>query len=192
MRPLLCFVFSFGFLAHSQAQSTLYYDRTSFLSDARVTGTVGIDFDGYVTGTVLTGLTIGGVTFGSPSGSQLTVINGSTGVRFPLSPSTSPNVLSPGGSDAGIEDDDLELTFENPTPFFGLDVVFDDPDGASYVGVTFYDVGNNVIDSNSFIPAPAGAPGYQFVGLAADSALIKRLVFNEFDDTAPDDHVAYD
>ena len=173
-------------------QSTLYYDRSSFLGDSRVTNPLSINFDSHAVGTVLNGATLLGVNFGSPSGSQLIVITGISGVRYGMSPSTLSNVLSPGGNDAGIEDDDLELTFTNPIPHFGLDVVFDDPDGASYVGVTFYDADNNALAANGFIPAPAGAPGHQFVGLVTDGSLIKRVTIDEFDPSPPDDHVAYD
>jgi hypothetical protein len=109
-----------------------------------------------------------------------------------MSTSTAPNVLSPGGSSTSLENDDLELTFATPVKSAGLDVVFDVPDGQSFLGVTFFDTSNIAIASNSFIPAPIGFPGFQFVGLVTDSPIIKRVVFNDFDPSPNDDHVAYD
>jgi hypothetical protein len=176
----------------SSPAQTLYFDRTSFMTDSRVSGTTTVNFDSQAVGTDLTGQTLSGATFTPNSASPLLVISGATGVRFPMSPSSGLNLLSPGGSNTSLEDDGLIITFGIPTQAAGLDVVFDVPDGASFVGVSFFDASNTLIASNSFIPAPSGAPGYQFVGLVADTAIIKRIVFTEFDPTAPDDHVGYD
>jgi len=175
--------------AHAQ---TFYTDRTAFNADPGAAGTTTIDFDGFATGTDLTGSTLSGATFTAPGSSPLTVIAGATGVRFPDSPSSGANILSPGGSDPNLQNDDLDITFATPVQAAGLDVVFDVPDGASFVGVTFFDSLNNVLFSNGFIPAPSGAPGFQFVGFVSNSANIKRVSFDEFDDTAFDDNVAYD
>jgi hypothetical protein len=174
---------------------TLYYDRASFLGDGRIANaaTGNVTFDSYAAGADLTGATISGVAFNAPGSSPLTVIAGSTGVRNAMTPSTGLNVLSPGGSNAGLEDDDLSVTFSTPVQAAGMDVVFDAPDGASFVRAYFYDAGSNLLAaSNGDIPAPNGPPGYQFVGLVADTALIARIVFDEWDGSAPDDNVAYD
>jgi MYXO-CTERM domain-containing protein len=189
--------FCFAFLATlslGRAQVSVYYDRLSFLADSRIASASfsAANFDGFSTGTDLTNATVSGATFATNSSGPLQVIAGSTGVRFAMSPSSGLNVLSPGGSDPSLEDDGLIITFAVPVQAAGMDVVFDVPDGASYVSVTFYDDLNNVLASNGFIPSPSGAPGYQFVGLAADSALIKRIMFTEFDPSANDDNVAYD
>ena len=109
-----------------------------------------------------------------------------------MSASTAPNVLSLGGGATNLEDNELGLTFATPVQAAGLDVVFDVPDGQSFLGVTFFDTSNVAIVSNGFIPAPNGPPGFQFVGLVTDNPIIKRVVFNDFDLTAFDDHVAYD
>ncbi len=174
------------------AAASLYYDRPAFLADPGISSTASINFDSYATGTDLTNQTVLGVTLQAPGSSPLLVIAGSDGVRNPMSPSSGTNVLSPGGTNTGLEDDDLELVFATPVRGAGLDVVFDAPDGASFVGVTFYDASGSVLALNGFIPAPSGAPGYQFVGFVSDSANIKRVVFDEFDGSAADDHVAYD
>lgn len=171
---------------------TYYTSRTAFLADGAVTTTTAIDFDTLTPGTDLTNQTLSGVTFGAPAASPLLVILGSTGVRNPMSPSTPLNVLSPGGSSTTLEDDDLSLLFATPVRAAGLDVVFDDPDGLSFVSISFFDPSNTLLFSDGFIPSPAGAPGYQFVGLVSSSANIARIVLDEFDGSPPDDHVAYD
>ena len=81
-----------------------------------------------------------------------------------------------------------------PVRAAGLDVVFDVPDGASYVGVSFLDAAGNLLGQDTFIPAPNGAPGYQFVGFVASGSGpgIKSIRFDEFDGSANDDNVAYD
>lgn len=182
-----------GFVAGAaQAAPVFYTNSGAFLADGRVTTTTLIDFDGFAVGTDLTGSTVSGATLTAPGTGPLQVINGAAGVRFSMFASTLPNVLSPGGANPNLQDDDLLVTFVNPVQAAGLDVVFDAPDGASFVSVTFFDASGAVIFSNGFIPAPAGAPGFQFIGLVADSAIIKSMLFNEFDDSAADDNVAYD
>lgn len=180
-----------GVLAPAGAQS-LYYDRTTFLADSSVGATTGISFDSSAPGTDLSGATISGATFTSPAASPLLVISGATGVRFPMSPSSGLNLLSPGGSNPALEDDGLVITFAVPTNAAGLDVIFDAPDGASYVSVSFYGAGDVLLAQNTFIPAPVGAPGYQFVGLVMTTSQITKIVLSEFDPTSPDDHVGYD
>jgi hypothetical protein len=182
----------FALIPLNAGATGLYYDRAVFLGDPGVGATSAINFDSDATGTDLTGKTVSGVTFQAPGSSPLLVIAGSAGVRNSMSPSSGLNVLSPGGSNTALENDDLELVFAAPVQAAGLDVVYDAPDGASFVGVTFYDATGAVLASNGFLPAPIGAPGYQFVGFVSASANIKRIVFDEFDGSPPDDHVAYD
>ena len=111
-----------------------------------------------------------------------------------MSPSSGLNVLSPGASDPTLQQDDLEVVFGTPVRAAGLDVVFDAPDGLSFVSVIFYDAGGTLLCGNGFIPSPVGAPGYQFVGCASPVANIARILVDEFDDTSDfsDDNVAYD
>ncbi|HEY3281573.1 MAG TPA: hypothetical protein VGN26_04815, partial [Armatimonadota bacterium] len=61
-----------------------------------------------------------------------------------------------------------------------------------FVSVTFMDKDGHTLASNGFIPSPSGAPGYGFVGCVSTTGNIKKILFNEFDDSAPDDNVAYD
>lgn len=179
--------------ALTQAEAAgIYTNRASFLADGQVTSVANIDFDGLTSGTVLTGTTLAGATLNGASGQDLIVIPAASGVRNTLSASSGANVLSPGGSDPSIENDDLVITFTTPVQAFGLDVVFDAPDGASFVGVSFFDASDTLLASNGFIPAPNGSPGFQFIGLVSDSANIARVVFDEFDPSPGDDNVAYD
>ncbi len=189
---LVSAVVAFG-AGHALAGGNLYFDRGQFNADANTGATLTEDFDGYASLTDLTNQTLSGMTLTGPdANTPLIVIEGATGVRFPMSPSSGKNVLSPGGSNPGIENDDLTVTFATPVQAFGLDVVFDVPDGASFVSVVFRDVTGAIIASNGFIPCPNGAPGYQFVGYVADSAVIASVTFDEFDGSANDDNVAYD
>jgi len=185
-------LFAALFCAAPVANAQIVFSRTTFLADPRVGTTTSINFDTDSIGTNYTNQTVSGVTFGAPGTSPLSVISGATGVRFAMSPSSGANVLSPGGSGPSLEDDDLSLTFATAVQATGLDVVFDVPDGLSFVGVTYFDAANNVLASNSFIPSPNGAPGYQFVGYISNSANIKRVVFDDFDPSPNDDNIAYD
>lgn len=171
---------------------TMYFDRLAFNADPNTGATVVEDFDGDAPLTDLTNQTRSGMMLTSPSGSPLTVIQAGSGVRFPMNASSGANVLSPGGSDKSMQDDDFTILFTTSVQAFGLDVVFDVPDGLSFVSVTFRDAAGAVIASNGFIPCPAGLPGYMFVGYVSDSANIASVTFDEFDDSPDDDHVAYD
>jgi hypothetical protein len=181
-------------LAPAARAQMIYTTRTSFLADPAVasSSTTTINFDGFAPGTDLTNQTVSGVTLAAPGSSPLQVILAATGVRNPMSPSTPLNVLSPGGNSTTLEDDDLAITFGTPVRAAGLDVVFDQPDGASFTSVTFFDALNAILGTLNPIPAPTGAPGFQFVGMVSTSANIKRIVFDESDGSAPDDHIAYD
>ncbi|NUM36207.1 MAG: PEP-CTERM sorting domain-containing protein [Candidatus Brocadiae bacterium] len=173
------------------AAPVAYTNKASFLSNVSVVSPQSINFDSYDAGTILTNQTISGITFRSPGSIPLQVINASSGVRNPMVSSSGTKILSPGGSNLTQEEDDLELIFANPLRAFGMDVIFDTPDGASFVSASFYDASNNLIHQiGPHIPAPTG--GITFVGLVADSVLISRVVIDDFDPSAPDDHIAYD
>jgi hypothetical protein len=172
---------------------TFYTSRAAFLGDPGVTTTSSIDFDAFAPGTDLTGATISGATLNAPGTSPLTVILGATGVRFPMSPSSGANVLSPGGSVGAAENDDLEILFASPVRAAGLDVVFDAPDGLSFVGIRFFDGALEIGGcTNNFIPMTNPASGFQFVGCVSSAQNITRVLLDEFDPSASDDNVAYD
>lgn len=172
--------------------SGVHYDRVDFLTDPDVQAVTRVDFDDVTAGTDLTNATIDGVTFQAPGAGPLTVIESTTGVRNALEATSGTQVLSPGGSDVTLEDDDLSLVFDQPVHAAGLDVLFDVPDGFSLTGVTFLDEDGQVLFSQSPIPAPDGASGSQFVGYVAEGQLIKSIVIDEFDPSAPDENIAFD
>ncbi len=170
----------------------LYNDRAAFTGDPSVGFTAKINFDNYPAGANFTNRTEIGVKFEAPGSGPLLVMPGSPGIRNPLSPSSGANVLSPGGSDLISENDDLTLVFNVPVQAAGLDVVFDVPDGQSFVSVTFKDASGNTLATQNPISAPNGSPGYQFVGYVSSASNIKSIVIDEFDPSSNDDHVAYD
>ena len=194
MRKNLLIFFSIGVLIFCSVSSaaTFYYNsRSSFMSNSYLDTTDNINFDDISAGTDLTNDNLQGVTFQSPSAIPLTVIDATTGVRYSMSASSGSNLLSPGGSNTSQENDDLKLVFDDPVKAAGFDVVFDRPDQASYVSVSFYDINDTLIYySGDHIVAPTN--GYTFVGLVSDSVIIKSIVVNEWDGSADDDHVAYD
>jgi len=188
MKKIVFLVFLF-YLTCLYAAPVAYTNRASFLS--AVTSPYSINFDDLAAGTVITNQTIMGITFKSPGSIPLEVINASTGVRYAMTTSTGTRLLSPGGSNTSLEEDDLELIFATPMQAFGMDIVFDMPDTASYVSASFYDASNNLIHQiGPHIPAPTG--GMTFVGLITDTVMIKRVVIDDFDPSLPDDHIAYD
>lgn len=176
------------------AQAQFFTDRALFNAALTALGlsSSSITFDGMAAGTNLTGATIDGLTLTAPGTGPLIVLPGATGVRNPLSPSTLPNVLSPGGDNASIENDDLLITAASPLRAFGLDVVFDVPDGLSFVSVAFRNAAGQDLAFNSFIPSPIGAPGYQFVGYISGANDIASILLDDFDPSPFDDNVAYD
>jgi hypothetical protein len=182
---------------------------------------VAIDFDAIAPGTNIAGSTIAGVTFSNPDGNPLSVVAAASTFSGPgfappgdadnVLPATSGlNVLSPGGPElvAGPalgQRDSLTLAFASPVSAFGLDVLFQSLDGASFFGYAIYDTNSVLLASNGFIPVPAlpngsdptspsSAGGAYFVGFVSDSANIGTIVFSEFDDNEgnPDSNVGYD
>lgn len=168
-----------------------FSSRADFMNDPRVGETRTEGFDDLAVGTDLVGDTLSNASFDAPGSVPLQIIEASTGVRNPMSASTGDKVLSPGGSDVGAQEDDLEITFETSVQAAGIDVVFDDADGIANTSVTFYDESDTELGMFNVI-APSGAPGFGFAGYVSDEANIKRMVIDEGDGSAPDDHVAYD
>jgi hypothetical protein len=177
---------------------------------------ITIDFDGIASETDITGSTIAGVTFLGP-GAPLIVVPGNDTVtpsgvfsgtidisKNKLFPTTSPNVLSPGGLVLGpgpnnaIEKDDLTLVFGSPVSAFGFDHLSQSADGAGYTSVQVLDASSSILFSGS-IPISnlggGGAPGgADFWGIVSDSSNIKKIVFTEMDNNAvyPDANIGYD
>ncbi len=169
---------------------------------------ISISFDTIAAGTNLAGSTVSGVTFSSPSGNSLDVVDASTtfspyGPLYVLPATSGANVLSPGG--ANLVDgpdirqrDGLDISFSTPVSAFGLDMLFESLDGFSLAGATVYGPDKTtVLYSNTFlsIPAITGGGAY-FLGFVSDSAAtnIGRIVFNDDDDNNvnPDANLGYD
>jgi hypothetical protein len=161
---------------------------------------------------------IDGASLESPDGNSLEVLRGLDTVSFPegdtdnrLFPTSSENVLSPGGSLLDTttgsigQRDSLRITFAQPVNAFGLDVLFQSLDGASYFGFEVRDTDGNLLASSGPIqiptlgdgqdatsPSPRG--GSVFLGFVSDLPEIARIELIETDDgfSNPDANVGYD
>lgn len=156
---------------------------------------VTIDFDSIIPGTDISGNTINGVTFSSPTQpgypnpNTLDVVVGSntttpSGVftslgsaadlnQYKLIPTSGSNVLSPGGTElvggsALGEHDSIQLDFVNPVYAFGIDVLFQSYDFNVYTRYIVYDSNLNPISSGRLKDAPNTSGG----GSPADSVFI--------------------
>jgi hypothetical protein len=185
--------------------------------DAAAPGLGVVDFDATAPGTDLSGASVAGATLTNPDGNALLVVRGADTVSSPegdtdnrLFPTSGENVLSPGGTlldttdGVLVQKDSLRITFAQPVAAFGLDVLFQSLDGASFVAVQVFDASNALIVSQSLsIPAvgngadaTSGSPrgGSYFVGFVSDFAEIGSVAFLESDDGQgnPDSNVGYD
>ena len=203
------------------ASVTPYFDDLAGFNVATGSPAVAVNFDSTPALTDITGTTINGITFesGAQPSAPLIVIKASDSYSAPgFAPAGSPmnrlfatsgdNVLSPGGIELAPgnnplkEKDDLIMTFGTPVKAAGFDILFQQLDGFSLVGVKVYDTSNTIIYENSFIPIP-GAPsnspsgwdgGTTFVGFVSDSKNIARISIsdNDGDSTYPDSNIGYD
>ena len=169
-------------------------------------------------GATLQGNTIAGATFSSPPGNILEVVAGASTTTIAadfsgiinaatnkLFPTSGVNVLSPGGTvlvpgpQLG-ERDSLQIDFAMPVSAFGIDILFQSLDFASFVsfqlfGPTLASVLSGDIVDQGF--GNGGAPGGDvFVGFVSNDPLtnIRRIIFTETDDNEvfPDANIGYD
>jgi hypothetical protein len=201
----------------SAAVINAYFDDLAGFNTAAGSPPIVVNFDSVAKGTDISGATFGGITFDkgnmpAPS-APLIVIDAADSysdgpfnwfsVANKLIATSGSNVLSPGGVqlEAGevpeLENDDLNMTFADPVNAAGFDLLYQSKDGASYVGITVYDSGDNVLYSNSFIPvgvAPDSAGGPEFVGFVSDSKNIKKIAIDEYDNNSinPDSNIGFD
>jgi hypothetical protein len=171
------------------AHAAVYFNRATFLADPLAINLVNEDFEAYSLGTDLQGATIGNAVLQAPFTTTLIVQD--TGVRFGGFPSSGTKLISPGGTVAAQENDDLTITFGTAVNAAGIDVCFDVADGASFTTVKFFDESGTQLFTTASVPCPFGAPGYTFVG-ATSATAIKTIVFDEFDASPQDDHIMYD
>lgn len=176
--------------AASAASAQLIYDRTTFLANSAVDAPTTLDAATLSGGVDYSGADLGWLSMTALNG-PLERIAAADGIRNPLTNATGDFVLSPGGSDPNIKTDGMSIVFDTPVNAAGLDVIFDVPDGFSFTQVTFFDAANQVLADVGAIPSPVGAPGFTFVGYVHSSAAIKSIVINEYDNSPPDDNIAY-
>lgn len=198
------------FCSNSLIAGVAYWDKNTFLGALNGTAVQVVDFEGLPPPVDITGTSVLGVEF-----QQLSLGCGASGYRCgslasaplivtasnPSLPATSgSNLLSPGGgtlscADPIHENDDLTLVFANPTRAFGLDVIFDQADGSSYLGFRVLNSAGAILYENSYVPSPGGGgPGTQFIGFVSDSFDIARVEIDEYDEDCvnPDANVGYD
>ncbi|MEZ5400875.1 MAG: PEP-CTERM sorting domain-containing protein [Bryobacteraceae bacterium] len=200
----------------AQAGAVAYSrDLTGFLG--ATAGVQTIDFDLIAPGTDITGQTIQGVEFQAP-GAPLEVVDASTTVTTGgfvnttntslnrLFATTGANVLSPGGTqlvvgpNPAVEDDSLTLVFHRPVVAFGIDLLWQQADGASFTDIRVYDTANNLLYSKMAESTPVwnGAGwegGSDFFGIVAtNGTLLGRVEFIESDNDHryADSNIGYD
>ena len=186
---------------------------------------VTIDFDNMAANTDISGVTVSGVTFNpSTGGAPLIVVNGNDtytpGPFFDpgsvidaatnkLFPTSGNNVLSPGGLELApgpntpVENDDLELVFQQPVSAFGFDHLSQSADGFSFTSIQVFNQFDVLIPGGTvMVPisptnaivggAPAGADFWGVTTTGGD--LIGRIVISEDDADSkfPDSNIGFD
>jgi hypothetical protein len=179
---------------------------------------VTVGFDDQANGTDIGGQTLGGGATFNAIGSPLIVVDASTtasggGSAEPsnatnkLTATSGANVLSPGGAllgvgpDPAVENDDVQLVFDQPVGFVGVDHLSQRADGQGFTRVEVFGSDGSTL-LNTIIPIsnlPAGEDGIipggaDFWGVVSDANDIASITFDEVDedDTAPDNNVGYD
>ncbi len=176
-----------------------------------------INFDSITAGTDITGQTIQGIEFQGP-GSPLIVVAAADTATTPgftntadinlnrLFATSGPNVLSPGGTqlapgpNAALEEDSLTLVFHTPVTAFGLDLLWQQADGASFTDIRVFDDANNLVFSSmaasSVLASGAGwSGGSDFFGVVATGGtLLGRIEFieNDNDHRYADSNIGFD
>jgi hypothetical protein len=191
-------------------------DQAGFIAAAG-TSDVAVNFDDQASGDDIGGQTLGGAKFNA-IGSPLIVVDaastasggGSTipaGATNKLTATSGANVLSPGGAtlgvgpDATVENDDVQLVFDQPVGFVGVDHLSQRADGQGFTRVEVFGTDGGLL-LDTIIPIsnlPAGDDGVipggvDFWGVVSDANDIASITFDEVDedDTAADNNVGYD
>jgi hypothetical protein len=163
---------------------TPYFDNLAGFNADAGTPPVVVSFDSIPALTDITGTTINGIKFeaGIPTSAPLIVIKASdsyspsgfdrTGTPMNrLFATSGDNVLSPGGIELAPgfdplkENDDLVMTFNAPVDVVGFDILFQQLDGYSSVGIKVFDTSDTILYENDMIPiavAPSnGQSGFE-------------------------------
>ncbi|MFN7921041.1 MAG: PEP-CTERM sorting domain-containing protein [Bryobacteraceae bacterium] len=205
-------------LASSASAGVILFPMNSGGFSIAAGSTSSFDFDSVAAGTDISGQTMSGIQFqadGAPlmvvrgadtftSGGFLGVIDASTNK---LLPTTGENILSPGGTDLApgpnpsVENDSVTFRFTIPLTAFGLDLIWQSADGASFTEVRIYDEFNTLLYSG-LVPSTniggigGGAPGgADFFGVVATGGTrLGAVQFVDLDDDFrfPDSNKGYD
>ena len=125
--------------------------------------------------------------------------------RFRLPATSCEQILSPGGAvlaagfNPSLENDDLEIVFDDPVAVVGFDILFQRLDGEAYASVSLFDVDGvklyegEVLQPVGLVEFPL-AGGSCFVGFSVGVPIIKRIVVDDRDDNdeQPDANIGYD
>jgi hypothetical protein len=199
----------------SQAAVSVFQNNLAGFNAAAGSPPVALDFES-LSGDIA-GSTHSGVTFSSPDGNTLDVVDGNSTFTNPASfsgvidantnrlfPTSGRRVLSPGGLELVPgpdvrERDSLQLDFAAPVSAFGVDVLFQSYDCCTFTTFTAYNNALQVVASGGLIGNGGGGgdPGAAlFVGLVSNSTLtdFSRIVFTESDgnNAFPDANIGYD
>lgn len=195
----------------AKARVVVFDDLSTFNAQAGSPGFI-LDFEGISPGTDIKGTSISGVTFGSPDGNSLLVVDQTStpsGVfsnvldvnTNTLPPTSGNHVLSPGGSSLGTGaegQDSLDLIFAAPLGSFGLDILFQSLDNNPNVSFDVFDASSNLTASGelSSTGVNGGPGGSVFFGLISDDTNtdIARIILTDNDNNAifPDNNIGYD
>ncbi|MEZ5355677.1 MAG: PEP-CTERM sorting domain-containing protein [Bryobacteraceae bacterium] len=190
-------------------------DPTGF--DAATTALSTVGFDSIAPGTDISGQTIQGIEFQAPGSPLIVVDAASTATTSGFSgtsdislnrlfATTGTNVLSPGGTqlapgpNPALEYDSLTLVFHTPVTAFGLDLLWQQADGATYTDIRVFDSANHLLHSGRAVGREAWtgngwAGGTDFFGVVATGGTtIGRIEFLELDNDSryPDSNIGYD
>jgi hypothetical protein len=209
------------FIATAARPVSPFINDPAGFNSAIGTPSITIDFDNIPGDRNITGTNISGAIFntGNPSapsaplfvvaGAETVTPGGFAGVIDPatnkLLPTTGSHVLSPGGRELApgpnplVEDDSLRVTFAAPVAAVGFDLLFQELDCCSLVGVTVRGPLGEILYANPDVPTGVegggGAPGGSiFIGFVSGTANIQEIVVTESDNDTmfPDSNIGYD
>ena len=173
------------------AAITTYFNDLPGFNSAAGNPPITINFDSIAKNTDITGATIQGVTFQGPSVPLIVVDQADMGGQ--LFATSGVQLLSPGGTDLSLENDDLTLIFNNPVKVFGFDLIYRVADEASYVSFDVRDPSNNVLYYNGFIRSSNSGVGQaDFWGFVSTNNDIAKIIIDEFDGSPLDDNIGFD
>jgi hypothetical protein len=199
----------------AHAAITVYQGPSGLAAFNALPGAPGTGLDFEALSGDIAGVAVNGVTFSSPTGTPLLVVDGASTFTPPgfgapnpatnrLFPTSGLKVLSPGGLElapgpAAVQRDSLIIDFSAPLAAFGLDILFQSLDAGAFVNYELFDASLTSLGSGSVSTAAVGGQGNDpggafFFGVRLDSPNLGRVVFTELDDNAsfPDSNIGFD